>query len=110
MPRISPEANRAYVKKHYYAHREYYFAKAKAARDRKREFIQQAKTVPCKDCGQSYPYFVMQFDHLRDKRWSIANMLDKAWASIKDEISKCEVVCANCHAVRTHNRTLGAVA
>jgi hypothetical protein len=27
-----------------------------------------------------------------------------SWAAIKKEISKCEVVCANCHRIRTHKR------
>lgn len=110
MPSNSPEANRAAVKKHYYKNREYYFAKSKAARARKRSFIQDAKSKPCADCGVAYPYYVMQFDHLRDKIRSVANMLDMAWDTIKNEIAKCEVVCANCHAVRTYNRTHGTVA
>jgi hypothetical protein len=32
-----------------------------------------------------------------------------SWAAIKKEIAKCEVVCANCHRVRTHIRLTGQV-
>ena len=71
----------------------------------KREFIQQSKDIPCSDCGVEYPYYVMDFDHLRDKEFSIATSINlKSLATIKKEIEKCEVVCSNCHRIRTHNR------
>lgn len=51
----------------------------------------------------------MQFDHLRDKKANVSNMIrsDYSWEAIKLEILKCEVVCANCHAVRTKTRKDG---
>lgn len=61
---------------------------------------------PCVDCGESDPV-VLQFDHQGNKIASIANLI--AAASLKrlsDEMVKCEVVCANCHARRTA-RTFG---
>jgi hypothetical protein len=30
-----------------------------------------------------------------------------SWAAIKKEIAKCDVVCSNCHRVRTHIRRNG---
>jgi DNA-binding CsgD family transcriptional regulator len=66
----------------------------------------------CVDCGEMYPYFMLQFDHLHSKDFQISNYrkhtvsLDK----IKKEIDKCEVVCANCHSIRTHmRRTTGDI-
>ena len=71
----------------------------------KRKFIKDIKeTSPCTDCGNYYPYYVMQFDHLRDKSFNIASNTGKSKKILLDEIDKCEIVCANCHAVRTHNR------
>lgn len=59
---------------------------------------------PRVDCGESDPR-VVEFDHLRDKRRSIAELLRGwRWETLLDEISKCEVVCANCHRRRTFAR------
>ena len=48
----------------------------------------------------------MQFDHLPGfkKEHTIAKMVvnQYAWKRIEYEILKCELVCAVCHAVRTH--------
>jgi hypothetical protein len=47
----------------------------------------------------------MQFDHVIDeKRDNISDMARKSLSleTIQTEIDKCEIVCANCHAERTH--------
>lgn len=61
----------------------------------------------CADCKVSYPYWVMDFDHLSDKSFGINRFTEHTLdlEKIKKEIEKCEVVCANCHRQRTHNRT-----
>ncbi len=65
-------------------------------------------THPCCDCGETDP-LVLEFDHLRDKRFNIGSALPyRNWESILAEIEKCEVVCANCHRRRT-GRRLGSV-
>jgi biotin operon repressor len=72
------------------------------------EFISQYKeSIGCIDCGEDYPYFVLQFDHLRDKEFSISRYRQNGYSleQIKKEIEKCEVVCANCHSMRTHSRS-----
>lgn len=59
---------------------------------------------PCVDCGEGDP-IVLEFDHLRDKKFSISKGLqDRPWQDVLDEIAKCEVVCANCHRRRTAHR------
>ena len=59
---------------------------------------------PCVDCGETDP-IVLEFDHLRDKRFSISKgVLDRSWESVLEEIGKCDVVCANCHRRRTAKR------
>ena len=73
--------------------------------DDKQNFIKNLKEkTPCADCGKHYPYYVMQFDHLRDKLFNIASNTGKYKNVLLAEIDKCEIVCANCHAVRTYNR------
>lgn len=49
----------------------------------------------------------MQFDHVKgDKQFDLARAHDAASTlqEVVDEIAKCEVVCANCHAERTYKR------
>ena len=54
----------------------------------------------CVDCRESrIP--ALQFDHIKDKKGCISNMLDRSLESIQLEIKKCEIRCANCHAVKT---------
>ena len=73
---------------------------------RNRQVIQEAKDVPCMDCGVCYPFWIMQFDH-RDpdkKDFTLGGYSARALQKVKDEIAKCDIVCANCHADRTHKR------
>lgn len=65
--------------------------------------MQKAKNVPCADCGKSYPYYVMDFDHVRGtKVLRISAMQDRKLEVLEEEIAKCDVVCANCHRERTY--------
>src|SRR4051794_14851573 len=60
---------------------------------------------PCVDCGEPDPV-VLEFDHLRDKLANVSTLVVRrvAWATVIDEIAKCDVVCANCHRRRTARR------
>lgn len=75
-------------------------------REERTELINKIKNVPCLDCGNSYPPYVMDFDH-RDpgqKSFSIGGKgkNEHTLALLLEEIAKCDVVCANCHRERTH--------
>lgn len=74
----------------------------------RRELIRKEKAKPCKDCGNDYPYYVMQFDHVRGKKVDDVSRMARSvtLAVLRKEIAKCEVVCANCHAQRTHDRRI----
>jgi hypothetical protein len=79
------------------------------ARRKSRDIVQSIKEkTPCADCGQHYPYFVMDFDHREDvdKLAHVATMVGKnaAHKKVMEEIDKCDVVCANCHRIRTARR------
>lgn len=64
--------------------------------------IVQAKSRPCKDCGGLFPPCVMDFDHVRGKKlFDVGNGRSRSEAAIAEEIAKCEVICANCHRLRT---------
>lgn len=81
----------------------------RAVLNRNREYRRAAKayinelkeSTPCADCGKFYPYYIMDFDHQRDKKRNIATMTGNRLKTIKEEIAKCEIVCANCHRERT---------
>ena len=49
----------------------------------------------------------MDFDH-RDGSAKVANVnrlvQDAAWEKVRREIEKCDLVCSNCHRIRTHAR------
>lgn len=70
-----------------------------------RAFVDNLKSGPCTDCGIQYPPYVMQLDHTgSDKRVDISKMMSYTVQAVLDEVAKCELVCANCHAVRTYVR------
>jgi hypothetical protein len=63
--------------------------------------------IPCADCHHVFPAWVMQWDHLPGtaKVTEIAEMVGhRPRAAILEEIAKCQLVCANCHAIRTRRR------
>lgn len=71
------------------------------------KYIQELKSKsPCMDCKESYPYYVMDFDHVRGRKHKNVMELIPTLSKkkIDEEIAKCEIVCSNCHRVRTHNR------
>ena len=92
----------------YNQNKDRYYGVAKK-RDRElREKIRKLKSVPCADCKQTFDPVCMDFDHLPEfkKSFGIAHMIRRrmAWSKIETEIAKCEVVCANCHRLRTRDR------
>ena len=66
----------------------------------------QARDVPCKDCGERYPTCVMDFHHRdpSEKEYDIAsavNHIRVGKGKLRAELAKCDVLCANCHRIRT---------
>tara|TARA_R110002020_G_scaffold65290_4_gene172469 strand:- start:402 stop:746 length:345 start_codon:yes stop_codon:yes gene_type:complete len=70
-------------------------------------FVDRLKRMfNCVDCGESDP-LVLDFDHVKGKkRKAIADMISRSYSieTIKKEIRKCEIRCANCHRKKTHER------
>lgn len=60
----------------------------------------------CIDCGYRDHPAALQFDHRPgvEKVGDVAKMLNNAVAAVWLEIAKCDVRCANCHAVKTAER------
>ena len=70
----------------------------------KMDYIRQRKARLCADCGVQYPYWIMQFDHVKPatKLYSAGDLSQRSWTTIDAELEKCEVVCGNCHLNRTY--------
>lgn len=67
-------------------------------------YLEYLKAHPCVDCGITDTR-VLEFDHIRDKKYDISTMFGKGtWSLMLKEIAKCEVVCCNCHRIRTFSR------
>ena len=66
--------------------------------------------TPCTDCGGIFHPAAMTWDHLPgyEKVDNVGAMLTRhSRAKLLREIAKCELVCANCHAVRSYERRRG---
>jgi hypothetical protein len=70
------------------------------------EFLRDLRRVPCEDCGGTFEPYQMDFDH----RDPTAKLFGLTWPRallasrqrLLEEVAKCDIVCANCHAVRTY--------
>lgn len=102
------EDQRAASKRHYIANKQSYLDKNKNYRQLIRNYVKDMKeSSPCLDCGVKYPYYVMDFDHLENKEFSIHYLSATGRiGALKKEIKKCEIVCANCHRKRTYIREI----
>lgn len=95
---------RAARRKHYRANKDQYLARNAKVKAERVALIREIKNRPCADCNESYPYYVMDFDH-RDpsvKVDFVGRLLTGSLKKLMSEIEKCDVVCANCHRERTH--------
>ena len=74
---------------------------------RKKEFVTMIKaTSGCVDCGIKNPV-VLDFDHVPErgpKLFELHKFSNHSFPDIAAEIQKCDVVCANCHRIRSWAR------
>ena len=65
--------------------------------------LAELKAGPCSDCGQCFPPCAMDFDHRPGevKLFKISSALSRPENVLMAEVSKCDLVCANCHRIRT---------
>jgi len=73
----------------------------------RRALVWEAKDRPCMDCGGRFPPVAMDFDHRPGevKLDDISKLMQKASnEALIAEMAKCDLVCANCHRVRTAQR------
>ena len=80
--------------------REKYRAQLRREEFRK-QLLEEVGQSKCKDCGET-DFRVLQFDHIGEKVDVIARL--RSQTQMREEAHKCEVVCANCHCIRTYER------
>ncbi len=109
------DCRRAYDRR-YYAERgkEARLARVRVWRDERRAWMAALKDGrACADCGGVFPPFVMHWDHLPGhlKIAEISSMVgNRRREVVIEELAKCELVCANCHVMRTVKRARRTIA
>lgn len=66
-------------------------------------YLIEYKGGKCQDCGGAFPPCCFQFDHRipEEKSFGIGEKMGYSLEMLKAEADKCDLVCANCHAIRT---------
>lgn len=103
---------RVYHRIYYQRNKSRFIAKNRRNKSRQRKRLRtillQFKQRPCQDCGGTFHPWVMELDHREGtiKGAAVANLVSKGCtdARLLEEIEKCDVVCANCHRMRTYRR------
>jgi hypothetical protein len=92
----------------YKRHHSEQYARINNTKQKIADYVKYLKeTTPCADCGNFYPYYVMDFDHVRgNKKFNLAHAKLHGFNKVKLELEKCEIVCANCHRIRTYSKQL----
>jgi hypothetical protein len=70
------------------------------------DLLDRLRSVPCADCDGVFPQCAMDFDH-RDPSSKVRAVTRLIYGSIDRmmaEAAKCDIVCANCHRLRTFER------
>lgn len=102
------DCHRLYLRQHYKKNPNTYLISNNKIKINIKQFINKIKSVPCMDCKIIYPPYVMDFDHREDeKKLFIISKghINGNLKMVEKEISKCDVVCSNCHRERTYQRS-----
>lgn len=76
----------------------------KSNRDTRREFLDIIKLENgCQICGYNEHPRALQFDHIvpEDKLFTISSSTTCSMKKLMEEISKCRILCANCHSIHS---------
>lgn len=90
-------------RKHYLANKQAYLDQARRHRERMYALVVAHKMQPCADCGGEFPPICMDFHHAAGEKVDDVGHLGR-YASeemVLEEIAKCDVVCSNCHRLRS---------
>jgi|ERR1041385_448641 hypothetical protein len=74
-----------------------------------RELMNKFKNKPCFDCQGWFAPCQMEFDRRPGeiKEFEIGNRYNSNPTRLYREMKKCDLICSNCHRLRTWKRSLG---
>ncbi len=111
MPYSNKEKRREYDKKRYQLNKEKISEKKaeyyQLNKEKRAEYIKEKKAYcieylggKCVKCGTTHN---LQFDHIKreGKKYSIASKLSYKFDNLKEELDKCQLLCAPCHLDKT---------
>lgn len=100
------ECGKILTRSHYRNNKRQYLDRNARSYLKRRELVREMKSHACADCGLQYPYYVMDFDHREGevKEYELNRIDRMSMKALLREIEKCDVVCSNCHRVRTYKR------
>ena len=101
------ECVKTYQRRHYRNDPGQYMQRNQKVFEKKRAYLDQEKNRPCADCGREFPSYAMDFHHREgaQKDSNLADLIKRnvSWKRLREEVAKCDVVCAVCHRIRHHN-------
>src|ERR1700722_6851106 len=107
MPVHDKKKQAIYARAHYLRNKAKITARAaiftKEVNRSNKKFVARVKRrFGCSQCRMKNP-LCLDFHHLRDKTANVANAVSRGWARerLKEEIRKCQILCANCHRIET---------
>ena len=94
------EKKAEYDKKRYQLNKENRLEYAKARRDKRRAYCIEYLGGKCVKCGTTHN---LQFDHIKreTKKYEISAKLSCTLDNLKEELNKCQLLCAPCHLDKT---------
>ena len=81
-------------------------ANKKETAARNKRFLKRIKTrLGCAICGYNKCSYALHFHHVikEDKQQEVSKMIGYSAKTVKEEIRKCVIYCANCHAEHHYN-------
>lgn len=108
---VCKDCNKKYMRAYYTNNKQYFLKdsfkrKTQNKNTNRQKMYEYLSNCSCTDCGNN-DIRVLEFDHIGDKEFSVNQLLQegRGWKRIMEEIQKCEVVCSNCHKIRTYDRS-----
>ncbi len=107
-------SQRPYNVEYYRRNREPELQRVRVRQDGMVELLRDLRRVPCADCGERFKPYQMDFDHRDPATKSFNVMTGRAMlmstAKVLAEVAKCDVVCANCHRLRSREQHRARIA